>query len=69
LTRGLNIQLIFKENYKMSRVSEALENLEELTDSEVLDLIYDWSEELTEYEIMTNPILNGLLNILEENKT
>jgi len=53
----------------MSRVSEALENLEELTDSEVLDLIYDWSEELTEYEIMTNPILNGLLNILEENKT
>ena len=41
----------------------------ELTDSEVLDLIYDWSEELTEYEIMTNPILNGLLNILEENKT
>ena len=42
---------------------------EELTDGEVLDLIYNWAEELTEYEIMTNPILNGLLNILEENKT
>jgi len=53
----------------MSKVSEALENLEELTDSEVLDLIYDWSEELTEYEIMTNPILNGLINILEESRT
>ena len=53
----------------MSKVSRALENLDELTDSEVLDLIYNWSEELTEYEIMTNPILNGLINILEENRT
>lgn len=48
----------------MSKLSSAIENLDELTDSEVLDLIYNWSEELTEYEIITNPILNKLINIL-----
>jgi len=53
----------------MSKVSKALENLEELTDSEVLDLIYDWSEELTSDEILTNPVLHELINILEESRT
>ena len=39
---------------------------EELTDGEVLDLVYDWVENLTEYEILTNPILNELLLILKD---
>ena len=38
-----------------------------LTDGEVLDLIYQWVEGKTEYEILTNPILNELIAILEEN--
>jgi hypothetical protein len=39
-----------------------------LTDGEVLDLVYDWVENLTEYEILTNPILNELLLILKDNE-
>ena len=39
-----------------------------LTDGEILDLIYDWVENLTEYEILTNPILNELLLILKDNE-
>jgi len=39
-----------------------------LTDGEVLDLIYNWVENLTEYEILTNPILNKLLLILKDNE-
>lgn len=39
-----------------------------LTDGEVLDLVYDWVENLTEYEILTNPILNELLLILKDNQ-
>ena len=39
-----------------------------LTDGEVLDLIYNWVENLTEYEILTNPILNELLLILKDNE-
>ena len=31
-----------------------------LTDGEVLDLIYNWVENLTEYEILTNPIFGFL---------
>ena len=38
-----------------------------LTDGEVLDLIYEWVKGKTEYEILTNPILNELIAILEEN--
>jgi hypothetical protein len=39
-----------------------------LTDGEVLDLIYNWVENLSEYEILTNPILNELLLILKDNE-
>jgi len=40
-----------------------------LTDGEVLDLIYNYVEDLTEYEILTNPILNDLIKILKDNDT
>jgi len=41
---------------------------DKLTDGEVLDLIYSWVEEKTEYEILTNPILEELIIILKENE-
>ena len=42
-------------------------NDNQLTDGEVLDLIYNWLDEKTNYELETNPILKGLISILEEN--
>ena len=37
-----------------------------ISDGEVLDLVYEWLEQKTEYELLTNPILNDLIKILKE---
>ncbi len=37
-----------------------------MSDGEVLDLVYGWLEQKTEYELLTNPILNDLIHILKE---
>ena len=37
-----------------------------MTDSEILNEIREWVEELKEYDVLTNPILKGLLIILKE---
>jgi len=35
-------------------------------DSMVLDLIADYIESKTEYDIITNPVLQDIINILED---
>jgi len=42
-------------------------NDDNLTDGEVLDLIYNYVEDLTEYDILTNPILKDLIKIIKDN--
>ena len=37
-----------------------------ISDGEVLDLVYEWLEQKTEYELLTNPILNDLIKILKD---
>jgi len=37
-----------------------------ISDGELLDLVYEWLEQKTEYELLTNPILNDLIKILKE---
>ena len=37
-----------------------------MSDGEVLDLVYEWLEQKTEYELLTNPILNDLIKIIYE---